>query len=236
MTLIRKDWNCVDKRNIYRLHRHFCDLYCGNLGQAICNGRHNRWWMFVAMPTRKCTLFVPAVEQYKWFHAWGSGICSLSWDFFPLYHPFFLLNLLFSATSCCAVNTNISNVSFLILPPSTRVILSAHTHFPFYPYCVCHFSKTSARPPLSLSLCCPFPPFALSITPTSRCSVRCLLHSASGLARKTLWTRQNARAVPDPSTNTTVASGHNEQTTHKHHWGTLLFCCCWPTLSGTLQP
>lgn len=56
-------WNCVDKRNIYRLLRDFYDLQCGNLGQAICNRPDILWLMFITMPASKYTLFVPAEEQ-----------------------------------------------------------------------------------------------------------------------------------------------------------------------------
>lgn len=39
--------------------------------------------MFITMPASKYTVFAPAVEQYKWFHASASCVSSLSCDFSP---------------------------------------------------------------------------------------------------------------------------------------------------------
>lgn len=143
-------WNCVDKGNIYQLLRDFCDLQCGNLGQAICNRQDILWLMFITMPASKYTLFVPAVEQYKWFHAWASCVSSLSWDFSLSSRRFYCIYCFFTA-SCYAVHLNIS-------------------HFSFLPY------LTSSLPrsiPLfasfSLSSCC-FSPLFLSLShPRSHC-------------------------------------------------------------------
>lgn len=128
-------WNCVDKRNIYQLLRDFYDLQCGNLGQAMCNRRGILWLMFITMPASKYTLFVPAVEPHKWFHALASCVSSLSWEF-SLSSPSFLLHLLFSTASCYSVRLTLIFHIFLFFytRPPLYLYVSVYTHFPSLPF------------------------------------------------------------------------------------------------------
>lgn len=164
------------KENIYQLLRGLPDLQCGNLGQAICNRRDVLWLMFITMPASKYTLFAPAVEQYEWFHA---SCRSPSIIPPPLWHP------LFPAAPCFV---SIFHFFFFLEPPPHLRAAATSPQPPSSQH-----KRSLSIPPLvfpRLSFFF-FSPFALSISPTqsllshgSRCSVRCLLHSACSLARK----------------------------------------------------
>lgn len=164
------------KENIYQLLRGLPDLQCGNLGQAICNRRDVLWLMFITMPASKYTLFAPAVEQYEWFHA---SCRSPSIIPPPLWHP------LFPAAPCF-----VSIFHFFFFPRTSSPPASC-CHFPSASLLTTQAFALHSSACLSSPFLLFFSPFALSISPTqsllshgSRCSVRCLLHSACSLARK----------------------------------------------------
>lgn len=123
----------------------------------------------------------------------------------------------------------------------TCMFLSAHTHSlsPFF----CLSRTYNIHSPflcLSSSLSPPFLlfPLALSISPTqsllshgSRCSIRCLLHSACGLARKAHEPSRMHQPcqTPHPHNSSLWTQQQTTQTLLKNTF-------CWPTLSGTLFP
>lgn len=187
----------------------------------MCNRRDILGLMCITMPASKYTVFVPAVEQYKWFHALDSGVSS---SIIPSYfycflrlpaelsvfifHIFFLS---FTSDVLCI------RVSGLCMRIHTSALL---TRIHFLLLCL-----------VLVFLFSPVFPFALSISSKqsllsrgSRCSIRCLPHSVCGLVRNPMNPAECiSRARP-------VASGHNSKP-HKHSRRTLfvgprcLACC-----------
>lgn len=160
-----------------------------------------------------------------------------------LCHPFFFMaSIVFYCFLLCCLSYYFTFFPFLShLTSSLPVCFCLHTHTPSLPFSVSHAHTTftlhsSACLPLSLPFL--FFPLALSISPTqsllshgSRCSIRCLLHSACGLARKAHEPSRMHQPcqTPHPHNSSLWTQQQTTQTLLKNTF-------CWPTLSGTLFP
>lgn len=171
------------------------------------------------MPASKYTLFSPAVEQYKWFHAWAScGSSSIIPVFFIALLPAVLSVSIFHIFPFFHIRRPLY-LCVSVWRVRTHTLSHTHTHtnihFPF----LCFFFSLSLFFPLSIS------PTQSLLNHGSRCSIRYHLHSACGLARNPMNPAECISRAR-PHIHTTVASGHNRKP-HKHSRRTLFVGPCY---------